>query len=182
MKTVQFTAMKEGTKEDYLHLNKFEIEHAQGLPDRILQSLIILGDSLEGYKISRLEHSLQTATRAFRDNASDEMIVGALLHDIGDVLCPYNHGDYAGTVLRPFVSEKTAWIVEHHDIFQKYYYGHHLGYDRHEREKYKDNPHYEDTIAFCENWDQCSFDPDYKSLPLEEFIPLVKKIFSGLSK
>ena len=178
MSTVKFTEMKNGSKEDYLLLDKHEKEYIKGTADRIINFMSRLNSSIEGYKITRLEHSLQTATRALKDRASEEMIVAALLHDIGDELAPLNHAEYAATVLKPYVSEKTRWIVEKHGEFQTYYYVHHLGGDRNQREKYKGHKYYQDAINFCENWDQKSFDPNYKSLALKDFEPYVKKIFA----
>jgi len=178
MSTVKFTEMKSGSKEDYLLLDKYEQEYISRTADRILKFMSGLNSTLEGYKISRLEHSLQTATRAFNDNASEEMVVAALLHDIGDELAPLNHSEYAATILKPYVSEKTHWVVEKHGEFQMYYYAHHLGGNRNQREKYKDHKYYKNTLNFCENWDQASFDPDFKSLLLKDFDPIVRKIFS----
>ncbi len=178
MKTVNFNEMKNGTKEDYLLLEKHEKAYIDGTADRILKFMSGLNSTLEGYKISRLEHSLQTATRALQDKADDEMIIAALLHDIGDELAPLNHSEYAAAVLKPYVSEKTHWIVQKHGEFQMYYYAHHLGGNRNQREKYKGHKFYEDTVNFCENWDQKSFDPNFKSLSLKQFEPFVKKIFS----
>ena len=109
----------------------------QALLDRIIKFYEWI-KTLEGYKITRLEHSLQTATRALKDGADDEMIVATLLHDIGDDLAPLNHSQYAASVLKPYVSEKTHWIIEKHGEFQMYYYAHHLGKDRNLRDKYKD--------------------------------------------
>ena len=178
MKEVNFIQMKDGTKEDYLLLNKHEKEYIEGTADRLIKFMSGLSNTLEGYQITRLEHSLQTATRALNDKADDEMIVAALFHDIGDELAPLNHSEYAGTVLKPYVSEKTHWIIEKHGEFQMYYYAHHLGGNRNERDKYKGHKYYKDTVDFCENWDQKSFDPNYKSLTLKDFEPYVKKIFS----
>tara|TARA_Y100000741_G_scaffold327493_1_gene280130 strand:+ start:282 stop:836 length:555 start_codon:yes stop_codon:yes gene_type:complete len=178
MKQVKFTQMKDGNKEDYLLLDEHEKKFQEGTADRLIKFMNGLNSTLEGYKINRLEHSLQTATRALNDKADDEMIVAALLHDIGDELAPLNHSEYAAAVLKPYVSEKTRWIVEKHGEFQMYYYAHHLGGNRNQREKYKGHKYYEDTINFCENWDQKSFDPNFKSLSLKEFEPIVKKIFS----
>ena len=48
-----------------------------------------------------------------------------------------------------------------------YYYAHHLGKNKNQRDKYKDHKYYEDAINFCEKWDQTSFDPNYKSKSLE---------------
>ena len=178
MKTVNFTEMKHGTKEDYLLLDKHEKKFAEGTADRILSFMSSLNSTLEGYKIDRLEHSLQSATRALRDKADDEMIVATLLHDIGDELAPMNHSEYAAAVLKPYVSEKTHWVVEKHGEFQMYYYAHHLGGNRNQRDKYKGHKYFEDTVNFCENWDQSSFDPNYDSLKLKDFEPLVRKIFA----
>ena len=178
MKTVKFIEMKNGSKEDYLLLDKYEQKYIAGTADRILKFMSGLNSTLEGYKITRLEHSLQTATRALKDKASEEMIVAALLHDIGDELAPLNHAEYAATVLKPYVSEKTHWVVEKHGEFQMYYYAHHLGKDKNQRNKYKDHKFYNETLNFCENWDQASFDPNYKSLSLQDFEPFVRKIFS----
>ena len=178
MKKVSFTEMKNGSKEDYLFLDKLEKEYVSKTADRIIEYLHSYEETLEGYQVSRFEHSLQAATRALKDNASDEMIVATLLHDIGDDLAPLNHAEYAAAVLRPYVSEKTYWLLLKHGEFQMYYYAHHLGADRNKRDKYKGHKYYDDCVKFCEQWDQSSFDPNYKSLPLKEFEPLIKKIFS----
>ena len=127
MKTVNFTEMKNGTKEEYLMLDEHEQNYINGTADRIIKFMSRLNSTLEGYKITRLEHSLQTATRAYKDNASEELVVAALLHDLGDELAPLNHSEYAASVLKPYVSEKTHWIIEKHGEFQMYYYAHHLG-------------------------------------------------------
>ena len=178
MKKVSFTEMKEGTKEDYLFLDEHEKNFADKTAERILKFLSNLTETLEGYQVSRLEHSLQSATRAYKNGESEEMVVAALLHDIGDELAPMNHSEYAASILKPYVSEKTHWIIEKHGVFQMYYYAHHLGGDRNKRDQYKNHRYYQDTINFCEKYDQNSFDPDYKSLPLEFFRSMVKKIFS----
>ena len=178
MKKVSFTEMKNGTKEDYLFLDKHEKNFAAKTADRILKFMSSLTETLEGYQISRLQHSLQSATRAYNAGENEEMVVAALLHDIGDELAPMNHSEYAAAILKPYVTEKTHWIIEKHGEFQMYYYAHHLGEDKNKRDRYKDHKYYQDTINFCEKYDQNSFDPNYKSLPLEFFKPLVKKIFS----
>ena len=178
MSKVQFTQMKHGSKEDYELLSKFEKEFAEKLPDRILEALRNLGESMDGYQVSRLEHSLQSATRAERDGADEEMIVATLLHDIGDSLAPFNHSQLVASVLRPYVSEKVYWIMLHHGLFQEYYYAHHVGRDRNARDQFKDHQYYQDAVDFCEKWDQKSFDPDYESYSLEHFEPMVRRLFS----
>ena len=178
MKKVQFTEMKKGTKEEYLFLDKHEKKYASETADRILKFMSSLNQTLEGYQVTRLEHSLQSATRAEKNGESEEVIVAALLHDIGDELAPMNHSEYAASILKPYVSEKTHWIVEKHGEFQAYYYAHHLGGDRNKREKYKDHKYYQATVDFCEKYDQVSFDPNYQSFSLKHFEPMVKKIFA----
>ena len=178
MSQVKFTEMKNGSKEDYLLLDKYEKKFAENTGERLLKFMSTLDDTLDGYKVTRLEHSLQTATRALNDKADDEMIVAALFHDIGDELAPLNHSEYAAAVLKPYVSEKTHWIIEKHGEFQMYYYAHHLGGNRNQRDKYKGHKYFLDTINFCEKWDQSSFDPNFKSLNIEDFRPYVQKIFS----
>ena len=175
---VSFTSMAAGTKEDYEMLERLEAEFAASTADRVLEQLRGLAGSLGGYKVDRLEHSLQSATRAYRDDADEEMVVAALLHDIGDLLSPHNHSELAAAVLRPYVSERTYWIVREHGLFQSYYYAHHFGGDRNARDRFIDHPWYQDTVDFCERWDQSSFDPEYESLPLEFFEPMVRRIFA----
>ena len=178
MKKVSFTEMKNGTKEDYLFLDKHEKEYASHTADRILKFMSGLTETLEGYKVSRLEHSLQSATKALKAGEDEEMIVAALLHDIGDELAPMNHSEYAAAILKPYVSEKTHWIIEKHGEFQMFYYAHHLEGDKNKRDKYKNHKYFKQTINFCERWDQTSFDPNYKSKSLKFFTPMVKRIFS----
>ena len=178
MKKVSFIEMKKGTKEDYLFLDKHEKNFASKTADRIIKFMATLTETLEGYQVSRLEHSLQSATRAYKNGESEEMVVAALLHDIGDELAPMNHSEYAASILKPYVTKKTHWIIEKHGEFQMYYYAHHLGGNKNKREEYKEHEYYQDTIDFCEKYDQNSFDPNYKSLPLDFFKPMVKRIFS----
>ena len=178
MEKVKFTQMKDGTKEDYDLLSKYEEKFSKDLPDRILDALRNLDSSVDGYQVTRLEHSLQSATRAEKDGADEEMVVATLIHDIGDNLAPHNHSQLVAAVLRPYVSEKIYWIILHHGIFQEYYYAHHIGRDRNARDKFKDHPYYQDAVDFCEKWDQKSFDPNYESYSLEYFEPKVRKLFS----
>ena len=178
METVSFTRMEDGTREDYELLERLEREYAAGTADRVLAHLQELRGSLGGYRIDRLEHSLQTATRAYRRQADTELVVAALLHDIGDLLAPHNHSQLAAVILKPYVSRQTHWIIRHHGLFQTYYYAHHSGGDRHARDRYREHPCYQATVDFCQLYDQPSFDPDYNSLPLDFFEPMVRQIFA----
>jgi len=176
--TVGFRQMKDGTREDYLLLEREERDYLRALPDRLIAALGKLETSLQGYPVSRYQHSLQAATRALRDGADDELVVAALLHDIGDDLAPCNHAEVAAAVVRPYVRAEVTWIVAQHGVFQAYYYAHHYGGNRHGRDRLRGHQWYEACAAFCERWDQSSFDPDYPSEPLARFEPLLRSIFS----
>jgi predicted HD phosphohydrolase len=175
---VGFTRMQDGTREDYELLELHERDYLRALPDRILAALGALETGLGGYPVTRLAHSLQTATRARKDGADDEMVVAALIHDIGDDLSPHGHAEVAAAILRPYVRPEVAWIVEQHGLFQSYYYAHHLGANRDGRERFRDHRWYQACKDFCADWDQSSFDPGYPWEPLEAFEPLVRKIFT----
>ncbi|MCH2077014.1 MAG: HD domain-containing protein [Rhodobacteraceae bacterium] len=177
--TVSFTAMKDGTKEDYEMLERLEKPFLALTADRVLDELRRAGEAtLEGYKITRLEHGLQSGTRAIRAGADIDWVVGALLHDVGDGLAPQNHDRMSAEVARPFVRWEVSWTIEHHGIFQTLYYGHHYGWDRNARDRYRDHPLFDTCAAFCEAWDQSSFDPNYKSESLEFFEPMVTEVFA----
>ena len=178
-KTVKFVEMKDGDKEDYLLLQELEKPYLKMTPNRIIEELKRQGDvSLEGYKITRLEHGLQSGTRALRDGADLDWIIGALLHDIGDGLAPQNHDRMSAEVVRPYVREEVSWVVEHHGIFQMIYYAHHYGWDKNARDRFKDNIYFKSCSDFCERWDQSCFDPSYNSEPLETFEPMIKEVFT----
>jgi predicted HD phosphohydrolase len=177
-KVVSFQRMEDGTREDYEFLDRSEREYALGLPDTVLGALNKLDHTLQGYPVSRLEHSLQAATRALKDGADDELVAAALIHDVGDELAPYNHAEIAAGILRPYVRPEVTWIVEQHGLFQSYYYAHHTGGNRDGRDRFRDHPWYQACRDFCANWDQCSFDPHYDWQPLSSFEPLIRRIFT----
>ena len=177
MPQVSFTQMRDGTYDDYQIVHAYESEYIEGLPDRLLTALKELDSGMGGYKVTRLEHSLQSASRAEDDGADVEYIVAALLHDIGDALAPQNHSQFAASILRPYVREEVTWVVQHHGLFQQHYYGQHLGLDPDARELYRSHQWFDACERFCERWDQTAFDPDYPSRPLEHFEPMVREVF-----
>src|SRR5690606_13686761 len=160
---------------------RHEAEFAAGTADRLMGAMVDLDKSLSGYKVTRLGHSLQSATRAWQAGADIDWLVSALLHDIGDIYAPYNHDEYAAAILRPFVPDQCSWVVEKHGDFQFLYYGEHVGANPHKREAYRDSIYFDDCAEFCELWDQSSFDPDYDNLPLEFFAPMVREVFQPKS-
>jgi predicted HD phosphohydrolase len=178
MKTVDFIEMKHGTKAEYEYLHELETQYIRALPERLLVALERLDGSLEGYKVSRLQHSLQSATRAEADGADLEMIVAALVHDMGDELSPENHSQMAASILRPYVRAEVSWVVEMHGLFQMKYYAHHYGKDPDGYLAHKDHPWFETCNRFVELYDQAAFDPAYPTKPLSYFAPMLKQVFS----
>ena len=174
----RFNAMSEGTAQDWAIIGREYLAFAAGLPDRVLAHLKLLEGDFGGFPVCRLEHSLQTATRALRDGRDEAYVVMALLHDIGDTLGTYNHPDVAAAILKPFVDERTHWICQHHGAFQGYYFFHFLGNDRHVRDRFRDSPHYDACAEFCAEYDQAAFDPAYKSEPLATFEPMVRRVMA----
>jgi predicted HD phosphohydrolase len=170
----QFHAMSEGTAEDWQRIAVAQAPFVLALPERILDHLRVLEGDHGGFAVDRLTHSLQTATRAYRDNRDDEYVFCALLHDIGDTLGSFNHSDIAAAIVKPFVSEKNHWMVQKHAVFQGYYYFHLLGMDRDARDRYRGHEYFDHTAEFCAEYDQPAFDPSYETLPLEHFEPLVR--------
>ncbi len=174
----KFHAMTEGSAEDWGIIYEDAKLHAQALPDRVLVHLELLRGDRGGFAVDRLEHSLQTATRALRDGRDEEYVVCALLHDIGDTLGPLNHAEVAATILKPFVSDRNYWMINNHGIFQAYYFLHFAGLDRNIRDQLRDHPDFDYTLQFCDRYDQNSFDPDYDNLPLTYFEPMIRRVLS----
>src|SRR5215510_1208797 len=172
-----FSNMVASTQEDWQKIGAEFVRFAQGLPDRVLAHLRLLDGDYGGFPVDRLTHSLQTATRAHADGRDEEYIACALLHDIGDTLCTFNHPDVAAAIVKPFVGEDLHWMVEKHGIFQGYYFFHYLGGDRNMRDQFDGHPYYDLTAEFCAEFHQPSFEPDYPTMALEEFDPLLREFF-----
>ena len=173
-----FTRMDRSTAEDWQAITAEFKPFSQRLPDRILAHLKLLDGDYGGFPVDRYTHCLQTATLALRDGRDEEYVVCALLHDIGDTLGCYNHFDIAAAILKPFVSEANLWMVQHHGIFQGYYFFHHIGLDRNMRDQFAGHPHFERTAEFCALYDNPAFDPKGETLPISEFEPMVRRVFS----
>ena len=178
----KFKAMTEGTADDWQIIAGHMRPFMAALPGRIIDHLKLLDGDYGGYPVDRLEHCLQTATRAHRDGRDEEYVVCALLHDIGDTLGPTNHADVAATILEPYISEENHWIIKHHGIFQGYYFFHYVGLDRDGRDAFREHPYYQACVDFCHKYDQNSFDPGYDSEPLEFFVPMVERVLAAPKK
>lgn len=173
-----FADMRDSTAGDWKIIGNEYRQFAAGLPDRVLAHLRLLDGDFGGYPVDRLTHSLQSATRAYRDGRDEEYVVCALLHDIGDTLGAYNHPDVAAAILKPFVSPENFEMVEKHGLFQAYYFFHHLGLDRNLRDQFIGQPLYERTLEFCEKYDAPAFDRDYDTLPLSFFEPMLRRVMA----
>ena len=172
-----FTAMENGTAEDWQIISSHFFPFASQVGKRVLDHLKLLDGDYGGFPVDRLEHSLQTATRAHRDGRDEAYVVMALLHDIGDTLGAFNHPDIAAAIIKPFVSEELHWITQHHGIFQGYNFFHYIGLDREMREKFRGHEHFQATAEFIEKYDCPAFDPNYDTAPLAFFEPMVMKLF-----
>ena len=173
-----FTRMEASTQDDWRKIGAEYLPFAKTLPDRLIAHLKVLEGDYGGFPVDRYTHSLQTATRALRAGCDEEYVVCALFHDIGDTLGTYNHFDIAAAILKPFVSEANLWMVQHHGIFQGYYFFHHIGLDRDLRERFRGHPHFARTEEFCALYDNPAFDPKAETLPMSEFEPMVRRVFA----
>lgn len=175
---VGFSSLDEATVEDFAIMHPLMAAEHAGLADRVLKNLELLKGSDLGLRVDRYVHSLQTATRAHADGADEETVVVALVHDIGDLLAPDNHGAFASEILRPFVSDENYFVARHHPLFQGYFYFDKVGKDRNARERFLGHPAFQATADFCEKWDCPAFDPQYESMPIAAFEPMVQRLFA----
>jgi len=171
-----FARMTEATPEDMALFYTTRERNISEFPSRLLSMLALLADKHDGSPIDSYAHSLQSATLAYEDNADDETVFIALFHDIGQLVSEQNHSEVSATILKPYISESAHWVIKHHAVFQRYYYGEAAGKDHNARKVYQDEPHYQACIEFCEKYDQCAFDRDYQAKPAQFFLPLVRRV------
>jgi predicted HD phosphohydrolase len=174
----QFKSMAESTKDDWMKIAAASAPFNRELPNRVLAHLQLLKGDCGGFAVDRFEHSLQSATLAHRDGMEEEYVVCALMHDIGDILASASHAELGATVMRPYVSDENYWMMAHHGIFQGYYFFHYLGLDRNMRDQFRGHPSFERTAMFCARHDQNAFDPNYDTMPLEAFVPMVQRVMA----
>merc|ERR1712002_1195791 len=177
---VFYKHLSQATKQDILNSAEAFKSYctAETMMERAINLLQMQKDYNGGSYLDLYEHGLQTATRAYKDGADEELIVASLLHDVGETISPCNHGEIAASLLRPYITPKTWWILQHHEIFQGYYYFDVIGQDKNKRNIFIDNEHYSATVDFCHKWDAPSFDPEYHNLSINIFKPMIKRIFS----
>ena len=173
-----FTRMDQGQVADWMAIGQAVNRRQSTMPQIVLGMLAQLEEQVDGFAVDQLQHGLQTATRAERAGASEEMIVAALCHDIGKVISNENHPAIAAEILKPYVSTETYEIIRTHQDFQGRHYYALMGRDPEERRRYEAEPWYEMATRFTDEWDQTSFDPDYDSFPLAHFEPMLHRVFA----
>lgn len=174
--------MVEFSHTDWEKLNsQREIFYKQNQANHALRLLSSMkNDYVFGYPINPYRHCLQSATKIYRDGHDLQTVVSALFHDVGFIVTPSNHGEFAAALLKPYISEKNHWMLQHHGEFQKYYcHDHPKIQDRLAREKWKDHPYYEWAVEFVDKYDQQAMDPFYEEMTLDEFRPMVEEVFNA---
>ena len=177
--TTTFTRMDESTAEQWAEIGRQTFEHRDRVAERVLGMLRSLEEITDGFAVDQLVHSLQTATRAERAGADPEVVVASLCHDIGKAVSVPNHPEIAAAILKPYVRPEVHDMIRVHQDFQGRHYYAHFGADPNAREKWRAElaPEVFDLAErFADLWDQTAFDPDYDTLPLEHFEPLVRKL------
>jgi predicted HD phosphohydrolase len=172
--TQSFTRMDESTAEQWAVIGTQTAENQGRVAERTLAMLRSLADITDGFATDQLTHSLQTATRAERAGADDDVVFASLLHDVGKAVSVPNHPEIAAAIIKPYVRRDVYYMILAHQDFQGRHYYHHFGADPNAREKYRGEPWFALAEQFADEWDQTAFDPDYDTLPLEHFEPLVR--------
>ena len=171
-----FTRMDESTAEQWAAIGAETSKHQGRVADSMLTMLRSLADITDGFATDQLTHSLQTATRAERAGADDEVVFASLMHDVGKAVSVPNHPAIAAEMIRPYVRDEVYRMIKFHQDFQGRHYYAHFGGDPDARKQYEGEPFFDLTAQFADDWDQISFDPDYDTLPLEHFEPLVREV------
>jgi predicted HD phosphohydrolase len=169
-----FTRMDESTAEQWAVIGKETYEHQDRVAESVLAMLRSLAAITDGFAVDQLTHSLQTATRAERAGADEEIVFASLLHDIGKAVSVPNHPEIAAAIIKPYVRPDVYNMIRAHQDFQGRHYYHHFGGDPDARTKYEGAEWFDLAAQFADDWDQVAFDPDYDTLPLEHFEPLVR--------
>lgn len=171
-------AMSEFSSEYMSHVEAHLDEDYTMTADRILAVLRSTDELVQGFQVTQLVHGLQTATMAEKAGADLDMVVGSLCHDMGKMISNANHPAIAAEMMRPWISEEAYWVVKVHQDFEGMHYYARMGIDPMIRLKYQGHEFYESAERFADQWDQRAFDPDYPTLPLEHFEPMVREVFN----
>jgi predicted HD phosphohydrolase len=179
MERQHFTRMDQSDREQWAFIAEETVKVQQEVPVGIMRLLGQLEGLYGGFGVSQLHHALQTATMARRANASDEVVLASLCHDLGKAISIPNHAEISASILRKYVSDDVFQVVRTHQDFQGRHYYEYFGQPSNLRERYKHEPWFALAEQFTDEWDQAAFDPKYKVLPLAEFEPLVRQFFGA---
>jgi predicted HD phosphohydrolase len=178
---MSFTSLATATPENWRHI--IAEEGAMPYGRRVSEGLMLLlrqqeNDGCFGMPVNTYRHCLQTATRVLNAGGSNELVVCSLFHDVPEKLAPFAHGAAIADMLKPYISEQNEWMLRHHPVFQQYHFAHHPTIDRHAREALRGSPYFAYAADYCATYDENSFDPDFPTLPIERFEPIVEAYFS----
>jgi predicted HD phosphohydrolase len=147
--------------------------------EQVLAMLVSLDDVSDGGPISELDHALQVASRAEQDGADEDVILAALLHDVGKVFGDAGHGPVSAEVLAPHVRPDVVAVVRHHGAFTARHWGEVAPGEADPRDEFANEPWFALACRFVDEWDMRSFDPDFDTPPLAHFEPLVRRRITG---
>jgi predicted HD phosphohydrolase len=175
----RFTSMDTSTAEQWAVIGAETAQNQTRVADAILGLLRSLEQVTDGFAVDQLHHALQTATMAEQAGADDEVVFASLCHDIGKAISVPNHPCISAEIIKPYVRDEVYQMIRAHQDFQGKHYYHHFGGDPNVRERYEDEPWFDLTATFADDWDQKAFDPDYDTLPLEHFEGRVRAVFAS---
>ena len=129
-----------------------------------------------GFAVNDRDHALQTATRAERAGADDEIVVAALFHDAAKAVDHRNHGALIAGLLAEHVRAEVEYALRVHQDFTATHLDN--ARSRHRRWLHRANPHHHLAARFVDEWDAPSRDPDYDTEPLEHFEAVLDRVLA----
>jgi predicted HD phosphohydrolase len=179
MERAAFSSLANATVEDWDIIQRPSNVRAerQGLAERLIGLLAMQKDDpTYGWPVNVYTHCLQTATRAKRDGADPQTIFCALLHDATEGIDLENHCETAALLVQPYVSSDHFWMIRMHGLFQDWHAHTHPIRKSSAYLLHRGHSAFDLTLRFTTDWDQCSFDPDFVAEPLEQFVPIVRRV------
>jgi predicted HD phosphohydrolase len=120
-----------------------------------------------------LYHSLQVFDLARNESAYDEeFLAAALLHDVGKAIDPDDHVAAALEALEGFISERTAWLIEHHMLTHQFVSGT-LG--ARARRRLQESEHFDDLVLLGE-CDRAGRVPGAEAPELDEALDYLREL------
>lgn len=155
------------------------LDRAGRRAQQVLAKLASLDGVSDGGDISELAHACQMATRAERAGADEEVVLAALLHDLGKVFGDAGHAEVSAAVLAPHVRPEVVEVVRQHGAFTARHWDEVPPGGPDPRDRFAGESWFDLACRFVDEWDMRSFDPAYESFPLSHFEPLVRRLVTG---